>query len=116
MWNKVSVAPLRHWHALAQPIRHASNTNIRTVTLIPGDGIGPEIAVSVQRYETHGQNNSKAMVIQRNFQVVQVDINKQTATDLILTNCHILPTGKYNLSSICKCNKLTTFFLNALRA
>ncbi|XP_059086412.1 probable isocitrate dehydrogenase [NAD] subunit alpha, mitochondrial [Tigriopus californicus] len=48
MWNKVSVAPLRHWHALAQPIRHASG-NVRTVTLIPGDGIGPEIAVAVQR-------------------------------------------------------------------
>ncbi|TRY72188.1 hypothetical protein TCAL_00236, partial [Tigriopus californicus] len=43
-----SVAPLRHWHALAQPIRHASG-NVRTVTLIPGDGIGPEIAVAVQR-------------------------------------------------------------------
>jgi len=37
---------------LAQPVRRCSRglaSDVRTVTLIPGDGIGPEIAASVQR-------------------------------------------------------------------
>lgn len=34
---------------LAQFVRHNSSTNTRTVTLIPGDGIGPEISAAVQK-------------------------------------------------------------------
>ena len=34
---------------LVQFVRHNSSGNARTVTLIPGDGIGPEISAAVQK-------------------------------------------------------------------
>ncbi len=47
--------------AAPPPLSRASSSdsgNVRTVTLIPGDGIGPEIAKAVQRSDRTNNNKS----------------------------------------------------------
>ena len=48
MWNRL-LTPASRLSAQLSSVRNASSSGTRTVTLIPGDGIGPEIAVSVQK-------------------------------------------------------------------
>ena len=47
MWNRL-LTPASRLSQQLSSVRNASS-GTRTVTLIPGDGIGPEIAVSVQK-------------------------------------------------------------------
>lgn len=46
---KPLISITKNQNCLVSSLRHNSSTAKRTVTLIPGDGIGPEISAAVQK-------------------------------------------------------------------
>ena len=66
----------------ALALNSARNQSTKTVTLIPGDGIGPEIAASVQRLAKIGLSVILHVNLPFHYCLVQFDIKNCESTNL----------------------------------